>query len=414
MVDQCAILLGGLGTRLGHLTRETPKPLLPVGGKPFIELLVREAWRKGFRDVVLLAGYKSDRVFDFVDTLRADLPVGHSVDVVVEPEPLGTGGAVANALSRLDERFLLLNGDTWFDCNWNELCSEDAVGTGGGDGATLAVRAVPLADRYETIDFAPDGQVRAVVPRGEAIDAPYYVNGGAYCLSRNHVRGFGERFSLEQDVLPALAAAGKLRARSFEGYFLDIGVPESYERSQVEVPAQRRKPALFLDRDGVLNHDDGYIGTVDRFRWIEGAMEAVRLANDEGYYVFVVTNQAGVARGYYPVSNVTQLFDWMNARLRAHGAHIDDWRFCPYHPDGTVAPYGHAHPWRKPEPGMLLDLMEHWDIDAAASFLVGDQDTDLAAARSAGIAAYKFNGGNLREFVARYLGSQTDLTEPGT
>lgn len=410
MVDQCAILLGGLGTRLGSLTRDTPKPLLPVGGSPFIELLVREAWRKGFRDVVLLAGYKSERVFDFVEAMRAGLPAGHSINVVVEPEPLGTGGAVVNALSWLDERFLLLNGDTWFDCNWNELCSPQAWGK-GGDGAALAVRAVPLADRYETIDFAPDGKVRAVVPRGEAIGAPYYVNGGAYCLSRDHVRGFGERFSLEENVLPALAAAGKLNARSFEGYFLDIGVPESYERSQVDVPAQRRKPALFLDRDGVLNHDDGYVGTADRFRWIEGAVETVRLANNLGYYVFVVTNQAGVARGYYPVENVTHLFDWMNAQLRAQGAHIDDWRYCPYHPDGIVAQYSLAHSWRKPEPGMLLDLMEHWDLDLDASLLVGDQETDLAAARSAGIAAYKFTGGDLRAFVTPHLVSQQDLTE---
>ncbi|WP_025294675.1 HAD-IIIA family hydrolase [Sphingomonas sanxanigenens] len=413
MVDQCAILLGGLGTRLGSLTRETPKPLLPVGGTPFIELLVREAWRQGFRKVVLLAGYKSERVFDYVDALRARMPQGHTIDVVVELEPLGTGGAVANALPVLDERFLLLNGDTWFDCNWNALCSTDVVGE-RLDNASLAVRAVPLADRYETIDFSADGQVRAVVPRGEALAAPYYVNGGAYCLSRDHVRGLGERFSIEQDVLPRLAAAGKLRARRFEGYFLDIGVPESYERSQVEVPAQRRRPALFLDRDGVLNQDEGYVGTTDRFRWIDGAMEAVRLANDLGYYVFMVTNQAGVARGYYPVENVSALFDWMNAQLRAQGAHIDDWRFCPYHPDGTVEQYSHVHPWRKPEPGMLLDLMEHWDIDVPASLLVGDQDTDLAAARAAGVAAHKFAGGNLRDFVAPHLVSQTDSTEVTT
>ncbi|MBY8823043.1 HAD-IIIA family hydrolase [Sphingomonas colocasiae] len=407
MVDQCAILLGGLGTRLGTLTRETPKPLLPVGGTPFIELLIQEAWRKGFRDVVLLAGYKSERVFDFVEALQTNLPRGKSIDVVVEPEPLGTGGAVANALHRLDSRFLLLNGDTWFDCNWNELCADD-----GSGGAALAVREVPLADRYETIDFARDGQVRAVVPRGKAIVPPYYVNGGAYCLSRDHVTGYGERFSIEQDILPALAAEGKLHARSFEGYFLDIGVPESYERSQVEVPAQRRKPALFLDRDGVLNHDDGYVGTIERFRWIDGAREAVRLANDLGYYVFVVTNQAGVARGYYPVSNVQDLFDWMNEQLRVEGAHIDDWRFCPHHPEGTVAEYSRAHPWRKPEPGMLLDLLEHWQIDIRASHLVGDQETDLAAARSAGIAAHKFTGGDLREFVAPLLVRQNNCTEP--
>lgn len=406
MVEQCAILLGGLGTRLGELTRDTPKPLLPVGGRPFIELLVREAWRKGFKDVLLLAGYKSERVFAFVESLRADMPPGRSIDVVVEPEPLGTGGAVANAVSRLDDRFLLLNGDTWFDCNWNALCRE----TDSFDGATLAVREVPVADRYETIDFALDGQVRAVLSRGEG-KAPYYVNGGAYCLSRDHVTGFGERFSLEQDVLPALADAGKLRAQACAGYFLDIGVPEAYARSQDEVPARRRKPALFLDRDGVLNRDDGYVGTIDRFHWIAGAKEAIRLANELDYYVFVVTNQAGVARGYYPIESVATLFDWIQAELRRDGAHIDDWRFSPHHPEGTIAEYSQPHSWRKPEPGMLLDLMDHWDIDRDASLLVGDQDTDLAAARGAGIVGHKFNGGNLHDFIAPLLSHHAQRIE---
>lgn len=401
MVEQCAILLGGLGTRLGSLTKETPKPLLPVGDKPFVELLVREAWRMGFRKTLLLAGYKSARVLDFIAAMKADMPAGCSIDIVIEDEPLGTGGAVVNALPMLDDRFLLVNGDTWYDCNWNRLCVDAA-----GDCAALAVREVPLADRYETIEFGPDGLVNRVVPRGEAKGPPYYVNGGAYCFSKTHFDGFPARFSLEAEVLPALAAAGKLRARSFDGYFLDIGVPASYALSQTEVPAQRRRPALFLDRDGVLNHDDGYVGTADRFRWMDGAREAIRRANDAGYYVFVVTNQAGVARGFYPESNVAELFEWMHGELRAVGAHIDDWRYCPHHPDGVLPEYAGAHSWRKPEPGMLLDLMENWDVDTTNSLMIGDQDSDILAAERAGIVAHKFTGGNLDQFVAPLLASK--------
>jgi len=126
MIEQCAILLGGLGTRLGELTRETPKPLLSVGDRPFVELLIREAWRMGFRKVLLLAGYKSERVETMIELLRADLPSGCSIDISIEPEPLGTGGAVVNALPHLDERFLLINGDTWFDFNWNRLIVDSA------------------------------------------------------------------------------------------------------------------------------------------------------------------------------------------------------------------------------------------------------------------------------------------------
>lgn len=398
VVDQCVILLGGLGTRLGGLTRDTPKPLLPVGGTPFVELLIREALRMGFFRILLLAGYKSERVQTLVTELRETLPAGATIDVEVEAEPLGTGGAVVNALSMLDERFLLINGDTWFDCNWNVLCMRH-----DDDSATLAVREVPIADRYETINFATDGRVLGVFPRGQNGTPPWYVNGGGYCFSRQDFAGFHGKFSLEEQVLPALAKTGRLRAHAFDGYFLDIGVPESYERSQTEVPEQRCRPALFLDRDGVLNHDAGYVGTIDRFQWIDGAKEAVRLANDLGYYVFVVTNQAGIGRGFYSPENVAQLFNWMNTELRAVGAHIDDWRFCPYHPEAVLPEYQCNHLWRKPEPGMLLDIMEHWDVDIEASLLVGDQASDVLAARRAGIAAHLFEGGNLYDFVKPYL-----------
>ncbi|GAA0217857.1 HAD-IIIA family hydrolase [Brevundimonas nasdae] len=403
MVEQCAILLGGLGTRLGELTRETPKPLLPVGDRPFVELLIREAWRMGFRKVLLLAGYRSERVLGMVDDLRRVLPRNCSLEISVENEPLGTGGAVVNALPYLEERFLLINGDTWFDFNWNALCTDH-----GEDTASVAIREIDLADRYETIEVDGDGRALRVIPRGGAQQAPFYVNGGVYCFSRSHFEARQERFSLEADLLPALTVAGKLRTVRSEGYFIDIGIPETYARSQVEIPARQRRPALFLDRDGVINHDDGYVGTRDRFRWTPGARDAIRYANEAGYFVFVVTNQSGVARGYYTTEDVVALFDWMQTELRQAGGHIDDWRYCPYHPDGVVEELSIVHPWRKPQPGMLLDLMAQWDVDVAHSLMIGDQGSDVAAAEAAGVQGVLFNGPDLYAFVIEHLSKRRE------
>jgi D-glycero-D-manno-heptose 1,7-bisphosphate phosphatase len=160
---------------------------------------------------------------------------------------------------------------------------------------------------------------------------------------------------------------------------------------------------VFLDRDGVLNRDDGYVGTLERFRWIDGAREAIRLANDLGYYVFVITNQAGVARGLYGEEDVRALHDWMANELREVGAVVDDWRFCPYHPAGIVERFREDHPWRKPNPGMIFDLLEKWPIERARSILVGDKESDCAAARAAGITPFLFQGENLRDFIAPLL-----------
>jgi D-glycero-D-manno-heptose 1,7-bisphosphate phosphatase len=176
--------------------------------------------------------------------------------------------------------------------------------------------------------------------------------------------------------------------------------------------AVTRKPAVFLDRDGVINRDDGYVGTIERFRFMPGAAAAIRRLNEAGFLVFIASNQSGIARGLFTEDDLIRLHGWMIRELEGQGARIDDARYCPFHPDSKLSGYAWDSDLRKPRPGMLLDLIGNWPVDRKTSFLIGDKDTDMQAAAAVGVTGYLFTDGNLDEFVQAILsGAATPATE---
>ena len=389
-VRQCAILAGGLGTRLGALTAHTPKPILPVGGRPFLAWLLGELLRFGVEEAVLLTGHLAPQVEDTVREAAARLPRPIRLVFSVEPSPAGTGGALHWARENLAERFFLLNGDSLFDANLARLLA-DAAADGPEVVGRMMLRRHPDAGRYGVVDTAGD---RITAFRERSVSSgPGTINAGVSLFDRRVLDEVTPECSLERDVLPRLAARGALRGTVADGYFIDIGVPDDFARAQAELPRRLRRPALFLDRDGVLNVDHGWVGTRERWEWTPNAQEAVAAATGRGWHVFIVTNQSGIARGHYDEAALRTLHAWVEDELRRAGGTVDDWRFCPCHPDATVECYRHqAHPWRKPAPGMILDLLQSWDLDPAHCVLVGDQPTDMSAAEAAGIRGVLFDG----------------------
>ena len=168
---------------------------------------------------------------------------------------------------------------------------------------------------------------------------------------------------------------------------------------------QGHRPAAFFDRDGVLNVYHGYAYRHDQFEWIAGAPEAVRLLNEAGYFVFVVTNQSGIARGLYEEAAMHQFHTLMQDALRTRGAHVDAFYYCPHHPEGTVKQLAVRCRCRKPEPGMLEQAAREWPIDLGRSFLIGDKDADMTAAAAFRIHGIKFDSktNSLVELVRKEL-----------
>jgi len=156
---------------------------------------------------------------------------------------------------------------------------------------------------------------------------------------------------------------------------------------------------IILDRDGVINVDRNYVYRVVDFEWVEGARDVIRRFNDMGWWTFVVTNQSGIARGYYTEEQMQELHDWITAELSNTGARIDRFYHCPFHEEGTIARYRKGSFDRKPKPGMLIRAMTDFPVIKERSFLIGDKQADLEAAQAAGVRGFLFTGGNLAQFA---------------
>jgi D-glycero-D-manno-heptose 1,7-bisphosphate phosphatase len=396
-VSQAAILVGGKGTRLCEAVASIPKPLMEVAGRPFLDRIIAHLSRFGIQRVLLLAGYLGQVVAEAYDGREL---FGVSLNVVVEPSARGTAGALAHCLDLLDDVFLLSNGDSLFDCDLTDFCATDTVA--GCIGAML-VRHCREVSRSGVVGVDASGRVqrfweRPLGPPG----ASGVINSGVYLFSKARLGPFLPRFegSLEADVLPRVAATGQLRAIERTGYFIDIGVSESLAEARGSLTRALTRSAAFLDRDGVLNVDCGYAHKPSDLAWTHSAIQAVRHLNDSGYYVFVVTNQGGVAKGFFTTTDVQSFHRAMQLALLRRGAHVDAFYYCPHHPDGQSPEYAIPCCCRKPLPGLLEMACKDWPVARDGSFLVGDKRIDLEAAASFGIPGYSFGGGDLHALVS--------------
>jgi dTDP-glucose pyrophosphorylase/histidinol phosphatase-like enzyme len=398
-IRQAVILAGGKGTRLGAITQAIPKPMLPIAGeRPFLDYLLEMIERHGYEDIVLLAGYLGEVLEAAYDGRR----IGDArIRVLREKTPLGTAGALTVARQTLEPSFLTMNGDAFFDINLRAL---EQASHHDGTMATLALRSVPDAARYGRV-IEEHGRVVAFMEKDLNRPGPGVINGGIYVLSReilDLVRDLP--CSLEQDVFPTLVRRGEIRGREFDGYFLDIGLPETLDQGHRELPGVRVRPAAFLDRRTLGAGDDA-----TSVRWTRDAVEAIRALNDHGYYVFVTSDPSGDAQKTLPFADAGHLNAATQELLAAAGAHVDRFYSEPPFASGVAPePGADAVEWR-PHSKALAAAMNEWPIVREQSFFIGLDRHDIETARSVGISSHVFDGADLAALVHSLLGRSFTL-----
>lgn len=223
------VLAGGLGTRLAHVTGKIPKPMAPVGSRPFLEYLLDYLIDQGFEAAVLAVSHKWDMILEHFGYVYRDMPLNYSV----EDEPLGTGGAIRQALDVLpDNEVAVLNGDTLFRVDLEGLA---ATHRSGGAQLTMALKQVADSGRFGRVEVTPGGMISGFAEKSSP--GPGWINGGVYMLTRSLFANFPmpKRFSFERDLVEPNIDRIRPRAFQSDAYFIDMGVPEDYERAQGEI-----------------------------------------------------------------------------------------------------------------------------------------------------------------------------------
>ncbi len=377
---QAIILAGGFGTRLQSVVKDIPKPMADINGKPFLHHLISYLKSFGFTDIVLSTQYLQEKISKYFGNNY----LGINIKYAIENEPLGTGGAIINSLKYIDNTkpVVILNGDSFLKINYQKLIASHLQ---KNSDLTIVLRHMDNCSRYGLVVINDEIITDFREKNGEQKSG--LINGGIYILNPNLFNNFNlaKIFSFEKDFMAKYL--DKLRPNSFisDDYFIDIGIPEDYKKAQIEIPRIIKNKALFLDRDGVINIDHDYVHKIENFDFVSGIFDLGKKAIDLGYLLIVITNQAGIGKGYYSEEQFLELTKWMENQFIKHQIKITKTFYCPYHIDAKIEKYRQNSFDRKPNPGMLLKAIEEFNIDPKNSIMIGDKETDMMAAEKAGI-----------------------------
>ncbi len=393
-IDHVVIVAGGKGTRLSVLFGNIPKALVPVGGKPVLQHQLEMASKAGVRTATIFAGFLADQIAQFVgDGSR----FGMNIAIRVEDAPLGNAGAVLQSLDILPERFFVMYGDVMMAVDLERMSRFHLNHV-----AAFTAFVHPNDHPFDSdlIEADTEGRVIALHNAPHAQDRVYanVVNAALYVVERDALKPGRGKQDFTKDVMPGLIASGaKVLAYRSAEYIKDMGTPERLARVEADLKsgkldlANSRKPrsAVFLDRDGTLNVEKGFLAAHDGLELLPGVGAALKVLRQAGYSLVVLTNQPVIARGETSEDDVAAIHRRLEWELGKDGAYLDAIYLCPHHPDkgfaGERPELKIACQCRKPGTAMVEQACQELTLNATDSWMIGDQTRDMEMARRAGL-----------------------------
>ena len=367
------ILAGGKGTRIKALLGVYPKPMLKFNGKHFIQYIINNASKYNFKRIIILCGFRHKILFKKFHKKIINLT---EVICIREKKLLGTAGALSNLTRLKVADFVLVNGDTMFDVNIDKLISsldKKKIGV-----VALTKNKNQKNKKLNNLDL--EKKLICIKQNSRLM------NGGVYFFKKKIFDYIcKQNSSLENDLLPKLIKQKKINGIFFENFFIDIGSRHYLKLAGRKLKNQFEKPAVFLDRDGVINYDYGYVHQIKNFKFRPGVLSGLKYLQNKKYYLFIVTNQAGIGKKKFKESDFFELHEEINNKLKKFNIFINDIQYSPFHPKAKIKKYKKNSLMRKPGNKMINNIMSNWDLKYRKSFMIGDKVTDKLAAKKSKI-----------------------------
>ena len=367
------ILAGGRGSRISKFTKKKPKPLIKFKNKYFISYLINYYSKYPFEKIFILAGYKGNQIYK---KFNKKLSNGIEVNCIVEKKELGTGGALSQLKKKTNNNLIVMNGDSFVKTDLRDFF----INTKHKNFNYIYLSKNKHYKSNKILSNLNINRSLLVNFQGNLMNA------GIYYFKNSILSNIANKnISLENSIIYKLILKRKIKGKINNSKFIDIGTYKNLSFGKKNFHKQFIQPAAFLDRDGVINVDYGYVHNMKNFHLKPNVIKGLKLLNELEYNIFIVTNQSGIARGMFTEREYLSFYKKIKEYFFKKGCFINDMQYCPFLKGAVIKKYDKSSKLRKPGNLMILKLMDNWIIDTKKSFMLGDHKKDQLAAEKSNL-----------------------------
>ena len=366
------ILAGGRGSRISKFTKKNPKPLIKFNKKFFLSYLINYYSKYPFQKIFILAGFKGQQIFKSFNKKIAN---GIEIKCIIEKKELGTGGALSQLKNKTSNNLIIMNGDSFIKSDLNDLF----INTQKKSNYIYLTKN----KNYQSNKILSNLNINKklfITFKGNLMNA------GIYYLKNTILNQIPKnKVSLENSIIYDLIKKKKIKGKLNNSEFIDIGTYKNLRLGKKNFHKQFIQPAAFLDRDGVINFDHGYVHKMKNFNLRLNVVKGLKFLNKINYNIFIVTNQSGIARGIFTENEYLIFYRSIKEYFFRKGCFINDMQYSPFLKGAAIKKFNKTSSLRKPGNLMIKNLMDKWAVNKKKSFMVGDQKKDQLAAEKSNL-----------------------------